>query len=205
MRATSLMAGLAIGAIAIAPRASAAQHEGGAQALVTKAPPEASQYQFLVGEWSLTVKPQAVGLAQKIHGVPKLHGTWKAWRAVDGWGVEDELRIVDASGNPRALTHFIRLYDAAGRRWIVSAMDAYHGKSTSSIAEWKGSEMVATSEGTDQDGKKFISRVRITGITATAFKYTQDRSYDGGAKWDEGVLTIEAVRTAASAARQAIP
>lgn len=201
MRVPSFMAVLAAGAVAIAPARSAAQHEGAAQALATKAPAEASQYQFLVGEWSIAIKMQASGLAQKMHGVPKLHGTWKAWRALDGWGVEDELRIVDASGNPIALTHFVRLYDAAGRHWLVNAMDAYRGKATGSVAEWKGGEMVSTSEGIDQDGKKYLSRVRISGITPTSFKYSQDRSFDGGAKWDEGVLTMEAVRTAATAAR----
>jgi hypothetical protein len=187
--------------IAAAPAAARAQHSGAASALVTKAPKEASQYEFLLGTWSLTVKPLAVGLGQKIHGVPKLGGTWKAWRALDGWGVEDELRIVDASGNPMALSLFVRVYDAAARHWVVTGIDAYHGKATSSVAEWKDGGMFATAEGTDADGKPFLSRVRIAGITPTAFKYTQDRSFDGGKTWEEGFLTIDAKRTAAAAER----
>jgi hypothetical protein len=201
MRAHSHITRCALIALATLPSAAFAQHAGDAGPLVTKAPKEASQYEFLVGEWSLNVTPKALGLAQKIHGVPKLHGTWKAARALDGWGIEDELRVSDASGNPIALTKFVRVFDAAEKHWVVTTIDAYRGKVTISTAELKGTEMIGTSEGTDQDGKKFISRVRITGITQTAFEYSQDRSYDGGKSWDEGVLTMDAKRTGAAAER----
>jgi hypothetical protein len=204
MRTRSLIAFNTVAAllvVAAVPAAARAQHAVAASSLVTKAPKEASQYEFLLGAWSLTVKPQAVGLGQKIHGVPKLNGTWKAWRALDGWGVEDELRIVDASGNPLALSHFVRVYDAAAKHWVVSGIDAYHGKATTSTAEWKDGTMTSIADGTDGDGKPLLSRVRITGITLTAFKYTQDHSFDGGKTWEEGFLTIEAKRTAVTAER----
>ncbi len=192
---------LALIAIAALPSAAVAQHDGAAAALVTKAPKEATQYEFLVGEWSLDVKQKASGLAQQIHGVPKMHGTWKAWRALDGWGIEDELRITDASGNPLALTHFVRVFDAAAKHWKVSSVDAYRGTLTSATAEWKDGGMTSMADGTDPEGKAYISRVRISGITPTAFKYSLDRSFDGGKSWDEAVLTIDAKRTSATAAR----
>ena len=74
-----------------------AQHGGGVPQSRT-APAEAAQFAFLIGQWELAVHPAASNLAQKIHGVPKLVGTWKAWRAFDGFGVEDEMRITDESG-----------------------------------------------------------------------------------------------------------
>ncbi|MEO8623405.1 MAG: hypothetical protein ABI625_20180, partial [bacterium] len=83
---------------------ASAQHGGGAP-LQRTASPEAKQFAFLIGQFDLKVKPKAVGLGQKIHGVPKLVGTWKGWRAFDGFGIEDELRITDASGNPLSLSH----------------------------------------------------------------------------------------------------
>jgi hypothetical protein len=61
--------------------------------------------------------------------------------------------------------------------------------------------MTSMANGTDANEKPFLSRVRITGITPTAFKYTQDRSFDGGKNWEEGFLTIEAKRTAMTAER----
>ncbi len=191
----------ALAALTAVPAVLTAQHGDGPAALVTHAPKEAGQYDFMIGQWTLVVKPKAQGLGQKIHGTPKLAGTWKAWRALDGWGIQDELRIVDASGNPMAMTEFVRVYDAAEKHWKLAAIEAFHGIVTTSTAEWNGTEMVTSGTGTNSDGKPYQSRVRIYGITPTAFKYSQDRSFDGGKTWDEGYLAIEATRSAATAAR----
>jgi hypothetical protein len=181
----------------LVPVALAAQHPGGPRS----APAEAKQFDFLVGQWSLVVKPRATSLGQRIHGVPKLIGTWKAWRALDGWGITDELRITDASGNPRGLSSAIRMYDAAARRWTSSAADAYRGVFTTSAAEWRDGRMTVSSSGTDEAGKAYLSRSRFGSITPTAFIYEQERSADGGKTWDR-TLTIEAKRVAAAAPRQ---
>ena len=177
-----------------------AQHGGGAPT-VRGAPAEAAQFAFLVGQWDLTVRPAASGLAQKIHGVPKLVGTWKAWRAFDGFGVEDEMRISDESGNPKALSHAMRYYDAAAKHWSTTSLDVYRGVFTSSTAEWRDGAMTVMSRGTDADGKPYVSRARYSDITPTSFRFRQDKSEDGGSSWKEGVLTIEAKRVAATASR----
>lgn len=187
-------------ATALSPMHAAAQHSGGGSRDLV-APPEASQFQFLVGMWELQIKPKATTLAARIHGVPKLQGTWKAWRAIEGWGIEDELRIVDAAGNPRTLTHFMRVFDASARRWNVSALDVYSGKFTTSTMQWRGSDMQSISQGTDADGKPYTTRATIGSITPTTFRYQQDRSTDGGRTWTENYLVIEAKRTAATAPR----
>ncbi len=183
-------------------RPARAQHGGGAEPLATRPPADATQFDFLVGQWDLTVMPQVSGLAGMIHGAPKMKGMWKAWRTLDGWGIEDEMRIVDESGNARALTHFLRVYDAAGRGWKVAAADAYRGTIAVSSAKWTGAAMESTSgaPATDADGKTYTTRARITDITPAAFRYVQERSYDGGAKW-EATLKIDAKRTAAVAPR----
>lgn len=178
-----------------------AQHGAGAAPLDTRAPREASQYAFLIGQWDVDVKPKASSLATRIHGVPKLQGTWKAWRAFDGWGIEDELRVVDASGNPQTLTRFSRVFDPAARRWNVSALDVYRATFKQSNAQWLDNAMVSTSESKDADGKPVIVRTTISKITPTSFRYQQDRSEDGGKSWTDAVLVIEAKRTAASAPR----
>lgn len=177
-----------------------AQHGGGTASL-RSAPREAAQFGFLVGQWELIVRPAASGLAQKIHGVPKLVGTWKAWRAFDGFGVEDEMRITDEAGNPRSLSHAMRYYDAAAMRWTTSVLDVYRGVFTMSTALWRDSTMTVTSRGADAEGKPYLSRARYSDITPTGFRFRQDRSTDNGVTWTEGVLTIEAKRVAATAPR----
>lgn len=186
-------------AFLMSPAVARSQHGSGAPAVKTP-PREASQFNFLVGQWELVVKPAASSLAQRIHGTPKLVGIWKGWRALDGFGIEDELRITDNSGNPMSLSHSVRYYDASGRRWKTSTVDVYRGVFTSAAAEMRGSEMVTSSQGSDADGKPYLSRGRYSGISATAFRFVLERSTDNGKTWKDN-LTIDAKRVSSSAAR----
>jgi hypothetical protein len=179
-----------------------AQHSGATSAApVTVAPKEGTQFDFLVGHWEIVAQPKATTLAQRVHGVPKLPGTWKAWRAMDGWGLEDEIRLTDASGNPRLLTHTVRYFDSAARRWTIAAIDVYKGVASQSTAEWRGADMIVSGRGTDEDGRAYVSRATFTKITASSFSYRLDRSFDNGKTWTEGVTTIDAKRVAATAPR----
>ena len=188
-------------ALLLVPSWAAAQHGGGPAGAAPAAPAEARQYDFLVGQWDLKVKVPATSLATRIHGMPRLVGTWKAWRAFDGYGIQDELRITDASGNPMNLTHSLRFYDRTIRRWTITALDVYRGKVTPLTSTWAEGRMNQESEGVDQEGKAFLARARFTDISPTAFTFRQDRSYDGGKSWKEDTLVIEATRIAASAPR----
>jgi hypothetical protein len=174
-----------------------AQH-GGSAPPVRTAPREVSQFNFLIGQWDLEVKPAAVGLAQKIHGVPKLVGTWKAWRALDGFGLEDELRVTDRSGNPILLSHAVRYYDSTARTWKSSTIDVYRGVWTSAIAQMRGAEMITSSRGTDAEGKPYLARGRYEDVKPDSFRFVQENSSDNGKTWSEN-LTIEAKRAAAAA------
>jgi hypothetical protein len=189
-------------AVLIAPVPVRAQHGGGAAAApaVKPAPREAAQFNFLVGQWELDVHPVATTLAQKIHGMPKIVGTWKGWRGLDGYGIEDEMRITDKSGNPMSLTHAVRYYDANAKRWSSMTLDVYRGTFNPSSAEWRNGEMIVMGRGTDRDGKTYMARSTYSKITAGSFRFTQERSTDNGKSWKES-LTIDAKRVAATASR----
>jgi hypothetical protein len=183
------------------PVSVGAQHGAGTPEAPPAAPAEARQHDFLVGQWELVVKVPPAGLAQRIHGVPKLVGTWKAWRAFDGFGVEDELRITDEAGNPLSLSHALRFYDRTARTWNVTLLDVYRGRLTSATAEWKDGRMLQNGQGTDPQGKPVLVRSRFHDITPGSFKWQQDRSSDNGKTWTEGTLRIQARRVAAVAPR----
>ncbi len=202
MPARPILRSLTILTLAAAPLL--AQHGGGGAAPArpsTTAPKEAEQLQFLVGQWELTVMPKVNSLAATIHGQPKLLGTWKAWRAFDGFGIEDELRIVDGSGNPNALSHSMRVYDAAQGRWTQTTVDVYRGRFTSATGQFANGEYTVRSAGRDAEGKPYVQRVRFYDITRDSFKYQADRSEDGERTWQTAVLRIEAKRVAAAAPR----
>jgi hypothetical protein len=160
------------------------------------APAEAKQFDFLLGQWELEVHPKVSGLAAMIHGTPRLVGTWKAWRAADG--IEDETRIVDASGNPTSLSRAQRIYAAAEGLWKISGHDVTRGRSSEATGKWQDGEMHVDGYFTDADGKT-LTRTRYYGISADGFHTQQDRSSDNGQTWEEGSLTIDAKRVAATA------
>ncbi|MCU0647071.1 MAG: hypothetical protein MUF00_03710 [Gemmatimonadaceae bacterium] len=170
-------------------------------AAVQSAPKEATQFDFLVGQWELTVTPKAAGLAQMIHGAPRYVGTWKAWKAFDGLGIEDELRVLDRSGNPAALTVTMRVWSSTERRWVTTSVDAYRGRTAPATARWVNGEMLVDGQTVDPAGAAVLTRSRFTGIAPGRFRFVQDRSTDGGKTWTTGAMTIEATRVAATAPR----
>jgi len=178
-----------------------AQHGGAAPAAGAAVPAEAAQFDFLVGQWELEVAPKVSGLAAMIHGAPRLVGSWKAWKAFDGLGLDDELRIFDASGNPTSLNHSQRIFDARTRRWLVSGLDVYRARFGNSSGVWQDGEMRLEGSGTNTEGKPVLTRTRFVEISADRFKMRQDRSTDNGASWDEGTLTVVAKRVSRKAAR----
>lgn len=184
--------------------AAARDHSGAGgpeQPLVTIAPREATQFDFLVGQWELVAEPQVSALAAFVHGAPKLPGTWKAWRGFDGFGIEDEMRITDKSGNPLALSSSVRIYDHRARHWSCSTVDVYRSHFQSAIAEWKDGRMMVSARSTGPDGHAFVSRSWFFEIGRNRFRWQQDVSYDEGRTWNKAKLKIEAKRVNATAPR----
>ncbi len=179
-----------------------AQHSGSSDALpAVTAAQEATQFDFLIGQWEIELTPKVSGLAAMVHGSPRLLGSWKAWRAFDGFGVDDELRVVDGSGNPVTLSHALRIYDKTAGHWVIHGLDVYRARFNVATAQWRNGEMRANGSGTNHDGKRYLSRTRFHTITPDSFEMQQDRSFDAGASWEERAITIQAKRVAHKAAR----
>ena len=192
---------LIIALLLIAAPLASAQHGGGAPLPANTAPAQARQFDFLIGLFEVTVTPKVNAIAAMIHGAPKLSGTWKGWRALDGFGVDDELRIVDGSGNPLSLSHAMRVYSQTDSRWNVTIADAYRGRVSLGSGAFADGEMRINGQGVDGEGKAYLARTRFFAIAADGFRMQQDRSYDEGKTWEEATLTIEAKRAAATASR----
>lgn len=191
---------LALLTVLAAPAGLLAQHTGGGAPPSRTAPREAAQFDFLVGQWELVAHAPATSLAQRLHGTPRILGSWKAWRALDGWGIEDEMRLTDGSGNPINLLTSLRIYDATARTWSMTGLDVYRARFSAATAEWRDNAMTLTGRGTDAEGRAQVTRTRFSDITPASFKWLQERSIDDGRTWTE-TLRIEAKRVAAVAPR----
>lgn len=157
----------------------------------------ANGFDFMLGTWNLDVRVKVSGLAALIHGAPKLSGTLTVRRTPEG--MEDELAVVDASGNPRSTSRSRRAYDATSARWNITSSDAYHVRQGAAQGRQEAGGMRVDGSYT-HGSEKTLTRSRYFAITADAFRFTQDRSYDNGATWDEGVFAYDAKRIAAAAA-----
>jgi hypothetical protein len=170
-----------------------AQH-GDPASLIVSPPVQARQYDFMIGEWTLTARPKLGALARLAHGEIVLTGTWKVRPAMNGWGVLDELQLIDDSGNPSLLVAATRFYDARESHWMTTSLDVYRGRQTLSTARRVGSGMQGEAHSQDVEGKRTLTRATVSPIDENHFVFRQDRSYDGGQNWDEAALVIEASR-----------
>ena len=159
------------------------------------AAPEARQFDFLVGQWQVSGEAKASGLMARIHGSPKLIGSWKAWRLADGLGIEDELTLTDASGNPTSSVHFKRTFSREENCWIITSRNTYNGNAPPATARWKADEMLMTGSGASPEGKHYRSRTHYVAITPVSFRMVQDRSYDEGKTWEDAAVTLNVHRT----------
>jgi len=179
------------------PLASFAQTGVSTARPVASVPAEARQFDFLVGRWAIEARPKVSSLVAMIHGAPRLTGSWQASRSPDGMGVDDEMRIVDGSGNPLSLTRTHRGWVAADKRWKISGTDVLRKHSSESTAQWIGGEMNVSGHSADPDGTPQLTRTRYFQITPNSFRMQQDASSDNGRTWDEATIVIDAHRVAA--------
>jgi len=164
--------------------------------VVTAPPAEAHQFDFLLGDWSLVALPHVSKMVALVHGQPKLGGRWKAWRSVEGFGIEDELRLTTDGGDPALFAHSLRIFDRAARRWSAATVDVYRTRLQTATATWKDGVMETSGESTTDDGHRYLSRARFTAIGRDSFHYELQRSYDGGTTWEDPQIVIEAHRAA---------
>jgi hypothetical protein len=185
--------------LACATSAFSQQPDARVASAAVPAAAEAHAFDFLIGQWQVEVHPKVSSLVAMIHGTPHLVGTWTAVRAADGAGVEDDLRIVDGSGNPISSNHTVRAYVEAERQWKISANDAANKRGSESHGHLQDGVMRLEGRFTDADGNVTLTRTRYSDISADGFRMQQDRSTDNGQTWDENVLAIDAKRTARAA------
>lgn len=159
------------------------------------AAPEARQFDFLIGQWKVSGEAKTSGLLALIHGTPKLVGSWKAWRVADDHGIEDELTLTDASGNPTSAVHFTRTFSREENCWKITSRNTYNGSAPPATARWQGDEMLVMGSGASPEGKHYRSRTHYAAITPVSFRMVQDRSYDEGKTWEAAAVTLDVRRT----------
>ncbi len=161
---------------------------GQSQETLASPAPEATQFDFLVGDWTYTA------VWKTPNGERRGVGTWTARKAFDGFGVVDEWRILDApGGNTTYLGTSARVYSPAKGHWDMRFLNVRNATWHEQFAESRDGEMFLWWTGEDLRGQ-FRMRVRYYDIDENSFRWRADRSYDDGATWIENWLMMEVTR-----------
>lgn len=150
-------------------------------------PPEASQFDYLVGDWTF----EAVWKTPA--GIRAGGGTWTARKSFGGYGIADEWAVV-RGGEVAYLGASMRIYDVSRGAWHLTFCNVFSAECGDQHAEFRDGEMHLWWEGLDTRGRRYLMRVRYYDITPGHFRWKGDRSYDGGITWVDGWLTMDVTR-----------
>jgi hypothetical protein len=140
-------------------------------------PPEASQFDFLVGAWNIDVEPNLPGIPARVKG------RWTAQKSADGF------MVVDEGGQTVYLGETYRVYNPSAKRWEFRYVEPFSGTWHEGTAVKDGAEMHLTQKG--RGGS--ITKIRYYDIRPERFSWSSQRSRDGGKTWARGAR-IEATR-----------
>jgi hypothetical protein len=152
-----------------------------------KAPPELSQFAFLIGSWRCDVRVKATD------------GPWQEYRAtwvgryiLDGYAIADEYRMINEAGELIVHGMNFRSYSVDRRTWVMRWLDATRSSWVELGPERLGgvrvSQETITFNLVDIFAPDAISRVTFSNISPDHFTWREDKSLDQGRTWTEFVV-----------------
>ena len=115
---------------------------------------------------------------------------WHFFHKFEGRMVQDDFWMYGEDGSPVWAGSTIRTWDLAGERWnnmFLGVHDQGFGGMFHGVPN--GDEIHLTVDGEDPDGRKHTNRIFFYDIEGGAFKWRQERSYDGGETWTLWIKT----------------
>ncbi len=186
---TAICAAMLAACLAAPPLAAHGPPEPAFGRLHPEAPPETAQFSFLIGEWACTIR----SLSFDGSSYTESSATWIGRYALDGWAIADEWISPRKGGGSYHGTN-IRTFNPKTGKWDNRWVSAPNLQWAYFEAEKVGDTMVMLGGGGTDPNGSYIDRNTFYEITADAWKWRKDRSYDGGASWIQGVALIEAKR-----------
>jgi len=155
------------------------------------APPELSQFAFLIGEFRCDAK------ADRGDGTwVSLNATWEGRFILDGYVIADDYRMTSAAGELLVLGTNFRLYDAQKKRWNIKWLNALGGNWVDLGAEELGGvhidETGITYAMNEPMASHAFTRATYMNISENRFTWRGEKS-DDRERWED-FMVIEAYR-----------
>lgn len=143
-------------------------------------PAEATQFDFLLGEWDArTTRYRPDGSEIASYG-----GTWRARPLHDRRILLDEFIARLDDGSEISTMATLRTYCPATQRWEMTFLIAHQAPLVRSFSGvWQAGEMRLEAEGLTLDGDPLRARVRFHDISSHGFEWENEVSLDGGTRW----------------------
>jgi hypothetical protein len=150
------------------------------------APPELSQFAFLIGEWQCDVR------------VKRDDGSWRTYEAtwigryiLDGYVISDEYRMTDQRGELVVYGVNIRSYNVEKNTWVMRWLDATRSLWVELGPEELGGVRITPDTISfhliDRFAPDALSRVTFSHMTADGFRWREEKSLDRGRTWTDFV------------------
>ena len=158
-----------------------------------KAPPELSQFAFIIGEWRCDVRVEGPDETWET-----FQATWVGRYILDGYVIADEYRMTNRAGD--VVVHGInfRTYSVDRKTWVMRWLDATRSFWVELGSEDRGGVRVTpeaiTFDLVDQFAPDALSRVTFSNMSADHFTWKEEKSLDDGQTW-AAFVAIEAHRT----------
>ena len=143
-------------------------------------PKEASQFDFLLGEWNArTVRYRPDGSE-----IASYAGIWRARHLHDARIVLDEFTARLDDGSELSYMATLRTFSTATGRWEMTFLIAHQPQLITSFSGMlEGGEMKLEGSGRTLAGLPVLAQVRFFDITPTSFQWENRVSLDGGGTW----------------------
>ncbi len=166
-----------------------AEHYGNLNA---NAPPELSQFTFLIGRWRCEAK-----LKGEAGTWERLKATWEGRYILEGYAIGDEYRMTTPDGEPVVLGINLRAYDTKKKAWNMKWLNALAGTwfdlGPEELGGVKFQEGSITYSYKEPSGPHAFTRSTYLNISKDHFTWRGERSNDG--KTWEKFLVIEVYRS----------
>ena len=157
------------------------------------APPEAHQFDFLIGVWDVAAtrykEDGAVLLRYK--------ASWSAQSLNEGRMIMDDFKALAPTGQPISSFVTLRTYSEATHRWELQGLAALQPASALDWhGTWQDGQMMLDASGQGPDGKPLRTRIRFFRIEKDSFSWESEVSGDAGRTWFRNA-SLNAVRAPA--------
>ena len=157
----------------------------------SKAPPELSQFAFLIGKWRCEVRLRGED------------GTWQPYQAtwvgryiLDGYVIADEYRMIGQTGELIVHGMNFRSYSVEEKTWVMRWLNAtgfWLELGPEKLGGVRVTPKTITFNFIDTFAPDSLTRVTFSNIAETHFIWSSERSLDQGKTWAE-FMVIEAHR-----------